>query len=1116
MCKGLVAVTWFTTNVGTKTAAAREATDRSFRPRTSRFALAAFIAFATLFPVAHAANAQSAPTVTSLSPNSGSSLGGVQVFVQGTDFTGATAVKFGNTAAQSFTVLGNGTSMFAVSPPGTGTVDVTVTTPAGTSATSAASKFTNSTAAPTITGISPNSGPVAGGTSVTITGTNFTVGTTVFVYFGALLAQFAIVNSPTSITATSPIGTPGAVIDVKVNQGNGTSATSAADQFTYTNTIPSVTSISPNNGPQAGGTSVTITGANFTGTTAVKFGSTAATSFNVSSATQITAISPPGNLGSVDITVTASGGTSPTSAADQFTYGSGGPAPTITSISPSGGMVGSQVQITGTNFIGVTGVKFGSVLAQSAFVNSPTSITAFAPLGVGAVDVTVTTSAGTSATSAADQFTYPATPTVTGISPNSGPVAGGTSVTITGTNFTVGTTVFVYFGALLAQFAIVNSPTSITATSPTGTPGAVIDVRVNQGNATSATSAADQFTYATGTPPPTVTSVSPNNGPPAGGTSVAITGTNFTGATAVKFGNTAATSFSVSSATSITAVSPAGTGTKDVTITTLAGTSATGSADQFTYSATATTVGVTSSLNPSMSGQSVTFTATVSTSLGTPTGNVSFKDGATVLGTGTLSGGTAALSTAALAVGNHSITATYSGDSNFVASISPALVQTVSQAATTTTITSSLNPSEVGKSVTFTATVSSSGGTPNGTVAFMDGPALLGTGILSSGVATFTTSSLTLGSHTITANYAGVANFAASVSATLIQAVNTPADSLKLRALQVLVTPVVGQVSGQAVSGAVDSAISEAFSGSGALVTPNGSGVRFNFAGDPDVDITDSAPRANDPFSSATGSFGSGRGLGSQPLSRTASVSRVDDGFGALAYAGPTKAPPIRVGEPKDWFGWAEVRGATLDHWGSSAVPGATMLYGSQVNLLAGLSRKFTPNFLIGVLGGYETFDYRSDALLGRLKGDGWTVGSYVGWMITTGIRFDAAVAYSGIGYDGSAGTASGSFAGNRWLVASGLTGTYQTYGIRIEPSARIYALWEHENAYTDTLGTLQTARDFATGRASGGVKVSYPVAWSATTSLAPYFGVYGDYYFNSDSAGAPAAAAIPFIVIDG
>lgn len=200
--------------------------------------------------------------------------------------------------------------------------------------------------------------------------------------------------------------------------------------------------------------------------------------------------------------------------------------------------------------------------------------------------------------------------------------------------------------------------------------------------------------------------------------------------------------------------------------------------------------------------------------------------------------------------------------------------------------------------------------------------------------------------------------------------------------------------------------------------------------------------------------------------------------FGGMPYAGPTKAPPLRVAEPKEWLGCVEVRGATLDRRGSlSSVPGASVLYGNQVNLLAGLTRKFTPNFLIGVLGGYETFDYRSDALTGRLKGDGWTVGSYLGWKITQGIRFDAAVAYSGIGYDGTAGTAAGSFTGNRWLVTSGLTGTYSSHGVQIEPSARVYALWERENAYTDSLSTLQAARDFATGRASGGVKLSYPLA---------------------------------------
>jgi hypothetical protein len=99
----------------------------------------------------------------------------------------------------------------------------------------------------------------------------------------------------------------------------GTSATSAADQFTYNVAAPTVTSISPTSGAAAGGDSVTITGAGFTGATAVNFGGNAAANMNVGSDTQITCTSPAGN-GTVDITVVGPGGTSATSAVDQFTY----------------------------------------------------------------------------------------------------------------------------------------------------------------------------------------------------------------------------------------------------------------------------------------------------------------------------------------------------------------------------------------------------------------------------------------------------------------------------------------------------------------------------------------------------------------------------------------------------------------------------------------------------------------------------------------------------------------------------------------------------------------------------------------------------------------------------
>lgn len=511
-----------------------------------------------------------------------------------------------------------------------------------------------------------------------------------------------------------------------------------------------------------------------------------------------------------------------------------------------------------------------------------------------------------------------------------------------------------------------------------------------------------------------------------------------------------------------------------------------------------TTLG--SSANPSPFGLPVTFTATVT---GTnPTGTVQFFDGATLIGSGILSASAATFSTSALSAGPHSIIAFYDGDTNNNDSTSSVLTQTISLSSTTTTLASSQNPSDVGKPVTFTATVTSGAGAPTGgTVTFMDGATTLGSASVSAGVATLTTSSLTLGSHSITATFSGSPGFTGGTSTPLIQSVNIPADSLKLRALQAMATPVVSQFSGQAISGAVDNAITEGFSdGGGSLVTPNNSGIRFNFSADGSSDD----PKASSKVSSAA------------PFGTAADNSRVNDAFGALAYAGLLKAPKRYV-EPRDWLGWAEVRGATLERWNSGGTGAPSTLHGNQINALAGLTRKLAPNFLIGAFGGYETFDYRSDQLQGRMKGDGWTVGSYLGWKITQTIRFDAAVGYSGLGYDGTAGTASGSFTGNRWLVSGGLTGKYETCGLMIEPSARIYALWEHENAYTDTLGTVQSARDFTTGRASGGLKLAYPVMWPSV-AIAPYIGLYGDYYFNSDSAAIPAGslATVSAAILDG
>ena len=258
----------------------------------------------------------------------------------------------------------------------------------------------------------------------------------------------------------APAGAAGSV-DVTVTTPAGTSATSAAD-CTPTSSPPTVTAVSPAAGSTLGGTLVTITGTNFSGATAVKFGATAATLFTVNSATSITAVAPAGAAGSVDVTVTTPAGPAPPRRPISTPTSV---LATVTGLSPTGGPTagGTPVTITGTNFSGATAVKFGATAATSFTVNSATSITAVAPAGAaGSVDVTVTTPAGTSATSAADN-----TPTsllyVTGLNPSGGPTAGGTLVTITGANF--GSVIAVTFGGGAAAITH-KSDTSITVTTP--------------------------------------------------------------------------------------------------------------------------------------------------------------------------------------------------------------------------------------------------------------------------------------------------------------------------------------------------------------------------------------------------------------------------------------------------------------------------------------------------------------------------------------------------------------------------------------------------------------------------------------------------------------------------
>jgi RHS repeat-associated protein len=203
---------------------------------------------------------------------------------------------------------------------------------------------------------------------------------------------------------------------------------------------------------------------------------------------------------------------------------------------------------------------------------------------------------------------------------------------------------------------------------------------------------------------------------------------------------------------------------------------------------------VTSSVNPAVWGQSITFTATVTSgSSGTPSGTVTFLDGTATLGTGNLDASAQAFYTSAsLPVGSHTITAQYAGDTNFAGSTSSGLTQTVNQGATSTALSSSLDPSNFSAAVTFTATVSAvspAAGTATGTVTFRDGTATLGTAALnSSGQASFSISTLSIANHTITAVYGGDANFTSSTSPALTQTVN---EAISTTALTVSVNPSV-------------------------------------------------------------------------------------------------------------------------------------------------------------------------------------------------------------------------------------------------------------------------------------------------------------------------------------
>ena len=317
---------------------------------------------------------------------------------------------------------------------------------------------------------------------------------------------------------------------------------------------PTINSFSPTCGPV--GTSVDVMGNNFQGTMHVTFNGVEA-SFNVQSSHLVTTTVPAGaTTGKIGV-VTDDGAA--TSAANFTVSSSCAPVPTISSFSPSSGPVGTSVTINGTGLSGATAVRFGGVAATSFSVNpSGTQISTTVPSGAVTGKITVTTPGGT-ATSATNFTVTTTAPTISSFSPKSGPV--GTSVRINGSGF-AGTTA-VRFNGVSASFTVNTQGTRIDTIVPTGATTGKITVTTPGGTATSATN------FMVTVPAPTITSFSPTSG--RTGTAVTITGTNFTGATAVRFGGVRA-SFVVNSSTQITATVPVGAVTGKISVTTPGGT----------------------------------------------------------------------------------------------------------------------------------------------------------------------------------------------------------------------------------------------------------------------------------------------------------------------------------------------------------------------------------------------------------------------------------------------------------------------------------------------------------------------------------------------------------------
>ncbi len=343
----------------------------------------------------------SAPAVTSVTPNIGLSAGGATVTLEGSGFTGATAVTFGGSPSTSFTVVSDGEISVVTPPHPAAKVAVVVDAPGGASAVTMSDLFTYE--GPYVTKVAPYLLSTGGGT-ISVTGSGFAgvtgvhIGTTSAL--GVTPVSFTRVTNMVVSVGVPPL--PAGTYDVTVTTPVGTSPDVRADHLEVI--VPVLNQVMPTSGVANKSEAVELNGAALSGATAVDFGSVAAT-FVVRGINAITAVAPPEAAGKVAVTVTTSAGVTAVGAHDWFTYR----GPTVTHVTPTSGSAngGTSVLIQGSLFAGLSAVTFGGVAATSYVLQPTGTIMAVSPPhAAGSVDVQVTANAGTSVPAATDHFTY--------------------------------------------------------------------------------------------------------------------------------------------------------------------------------------------------------------------------------------------------------------------------------------------------------------------------------------------------------------------------------------------------------------------------------------------------------------------------------------------------------------------------------------------------------------------------------------------------------------------------------------------------------------------------------------------------------------------------------------